>query len=70
MKEDIENGQMTHEGNGKNEHRHGGLTIHSTASEQPSKWEEARIVGGETRIAQRKYEEGILTVNEREGQGE
>ena len=43
----------------------GGLAKHSAVCEQQIKWEEARIVGRETRMTQRKYLEGIESLKEK-----
>ncbi len=43
----------------------GGLAKHSAACEQQIKWEEARIVGRESRMTQRKYLEGIESLKEK-----
>ena len=43
----------------------GGLAKHSASCDQQINWEEARIVGRETRNTQRKFLEGIMTLKEK-----
>ena len=63
-KEDIKNGNMTKATERMNT-GDGGLAKHSAACEQQIKWEEAKIVGRETRMTQRKYLEGVMSLKEK-----
>ena len=47
----------------------GGLAKHSTTCEQPINWEGVKIVGRESKMTQRKFLEGVITLKEGERGG-
>ena len=62
--DDITNGNMERATERMNT-GDGGLAKHSASCDQQINWEEARIVGRETRNTQRKFLEGIMTLKEK-----
>ena len=62
--EDIANGNIDRATDRMNT-GDGGLAKHSTTCEQPINWEGAKIVGRESKMTQRKFLEGVITLKER-----
>jgi len=62
--EDLETGNMDGASKRMND-RDGGLAKHSTTCKSEIEWNNAKIIGKETRWTQRKYLEGIESIKER-----
>ena len=62
--DDINNGNMERATERMNT-GDGGLAKHSTTCDKQINWTEAKIVGRETKTAQRKFLEGIMTLKEK-----
>ena len=62
--EDIANGNIDRATDRMNT-GDGGLAKHSTTCKQPISWEGAKIGGRESKMTQRKFLEGVITLKER-----